>query len=97
MSGAALYIYYRVAEADLPAACAAVQAMQATLAAAEPGLHCGLLRRPGVREGRVTLMETYAAAKGIDGAGEARIEAAAAVLAGWISDGRHVERFEPLA
>lgn len=95
MSGSALYIYYRVAMAELPAVQAAARAMQATLAAAEPGLVCALLRRPDVHEGQVTLMETYAAAQGIDAACEQRIEAAAAVLARWIPDGRHIERFEP--
>ena len=55
-----LYVYYRVPEADLPATLAAVRQVQAALQAAHPGLLADLLRRPELRDGEVTLMETYA-------------------------------------
>ncbi len=54
-----LYVYYRVAATALPAALQAVLAMQASLVQAHPGLCAELLRRPGLREGDVTLMEAY--------------------------------------
>jgi Domain of unknown function (DUF4936) len=55
-----LYVYYRVAEAQLPATVLAVRQVQAALVAAHPGLQAELLRRPELRDGEVTLMETYA-------------------------------------
>lgn len=96
MSGTAVFVYYRVAEHDLPALRVAARAMQAALSGDEPGLHCALLRRPGLREGQVTLMETYAAPGGVGAALQARIDTAALALAPWIAGARHVELFEPL-
>ena len=55
-----LYVYYRVAEADLGRTVGAVRVMQQSLVAAHPGLQAELLRRPELRDGQVTLMETYA-------------------------------------
>lgn len=55
-----LYVYYRVAEAQLPATVAAVRQVQAALVAAHPGLQAELARRPELRAGDVTLMEIYA-------------------------------------
>ena len=55
-----LYVYYRVPQAQLPATVAAVRQVQAALVAAHPGLQAELLRRPELRDGEVTLMETYA-------------------------------------
>ncbi len=93
-----LYIYYRVAEADLAAALAAGQALRQHLLAAHPGLAAELLRRPGVQGGHITLMETYAHPQGVDDALAGLIELhAAAVLAPWLQGPRHVERFEALA
>ena len=93
-----LYIYYRVAEVDLPAALAAAQALRCTLLAAHPGLTAELLRRPGLQQGQVTLMETYAHRLGVHGALAGLIEQhAAAALAPWLQGPRHVERFELLA
>jgi hypothetical protein len=94
MSGASRFVYYRVAEADLPACVAAVAALQTRWRAESPGLVTGLMRRPGLDpDGRVTLMETYA---GID---EARLEAleehASRLLVRWIVGDRHTETFVP--
>ena len=55
-----LFVYYRVLEAALPAVLVEVQAMQADLMAAHPGLNAELLRRPELRDGEITLMEAYA-------------------------------------
>ena len=93
-----LYIYYRVAGADLPAALAAAQALRTALLAAQPGLIAELLRRPGEPGGHITLMETYAHPQGVDEALAGLIERqATAALAPWLQGPRHVERFEVLA
>ena len=106
--GRSVYVYYRVAHADLPRVVAAVQAMQARLCAGHPGLGAQLLRRVDAidaalaarRRGEaapsVTLMELYAAPPGVDGALQAEIEAAAAALpTAAVAGERHVELFEP--
>ena len=54
-----LYVYYRVPQARLDATVAVVRQVQADLVAAHPGLQAELLRRPELRDGDVTLMETY--------------------------------------
>ena len=56
-----LYIYYRVAEADLVAACVAARTMQQQICTRYPGLQTDLLQRPQAVDGAVTLMETYTA------------------------------------
>jgi len=88
--GPRLYVYYRVPEAGLAAAVQAVQAMQAALVAAWPGLQAELLRRPELRDGEVTLMESYAGA--LSPAAELAITTAAQAL----PQPRHSERFIPL-
>ena len=55
-----LFVYYRVREAALPSVLVEVQALQADLMAAHPGLNAELLRRPELRDGELTLMEAYA-------------------------------------
>ena len=55
-----LYVYYRVPQAQLAATVVAVRQVQSALAGAHPGLQAELLRRPELRDGEVTLMETYA-------------------------------------
>jgi hypothetical protein len=93
----ALFVYYRVAEADAAAAADAVKQCQAGLRLALPGLHCQLWRRPEAPTGEVTLMETYAAPDGIDEALAQRIEAQAAqALSPWLRGTRHTEVFVPL-
>ena len=84
-----LYVYYSVPEAALAATVAAVRQVQATLVAAHPGLHAELLRRPELRDGEVTLMETYVG--GVTPALQAAIDHAASAL----PQPRHSEWFEP--
>ena len=92
-----LYVYYRVDQADFVAVRAAALDVQATLRRDHPGLQAELLRRPDLRDGQATLMETYAQADGVDAALAQVIEAAAAKsLARWLQGPRHCERFEPL-
>lgn len=60
-----LYVYYRVPLGRLRDVLAQVRRTQDRLVDAHPGLQTGLLRRPELRDGDVTLMETYA----VDAAG----------------------------
>jgi hypothetical protein len=85
-----LYVYYRVAEAQLPATVVAVRQVQAALAAAHPGLQAELLRRPELRDGEVTLMETYTGP--LSPALEATITQATSAL----PQPRHSEPFDTL-
>ena len=87
-----LYVYYRVPQQALATTLEAVRTMHAMLIAAHPGLQAELLRRPELRDGEVTLMETYAAAAGISPAMQARIEHAAHAL----PQPRHTESFDLL-
>jgi hypothetical protein len=91
-----LYVYYRIDTASLADAAQAVRDVQALLREAHPGLQAALLRRPGERDGQVTLMETYAMPGGVDEALQARIDEAATALAPWQRGARHTEVFEPL-
>ncbi len=81
----ALYVYYRVPEADAAEALAAFRAARG--ASDEPRL----MRRPDATQGLQTWMEVYDSAAG---EAEARIAAAMAV---WVSGERHREHFVPLA
>jgi hypothetical protein len=81
----ALYVYYRVREADAAAALAAFRAARG--ASLEPRL----MRRPEGPQGLQTWMEVY------DGAPEDAEPRIAAALAAWISGERHLEHFVPLA
>ena len=98
--GRELFVYYRVAAASAHGARAAVEALQAALRAAHPGLEARLLRRrdDGPAGGVETWMETYArpgSPEGVDTALQRAIEdRAAAVLAAWVDGARHVEAFE---
>lgn len=85
-----LYVYYRVAEADLGRTVGAVRAMQQALIAAHPGLEAELLRRPELRDGQVTLMETYA------GALPPALDGLLAGAAAGLPQPRHDEWFETL-
>ncbi len=85
-----LYVYYRVPEADLVITLTAVRAMQAQLVADHVALLAEVLRRPELRDGDVTLMETYAG--GVTPALLASINAFAAAL----PQPRHNEFFYPL-
>jgi len=88
------YVYYRVDEADLPAVVPLVRAMQQRLQALHPGLACGLLRRPELRDGQVTVMETYGGAAPLV-LGPAFAQALAQASTG-LPQPRHTEWFEPL-
>lgn len=90
MTDRRLYVYYRVPEPALAATAAAVRTMQATLTAAHPGLQAELLRRPELRDGEVTLMETYRGH--ITPTLAAAIERAASAL----PQPRHTESFDLL-
>ena len=93
-----LYVYYRVAAVDVPAAVAAVQRLQADLQTAHPGLQAALLRRPALQAGQATLMETYHHPGGLLDSLQATIShAAQQALAPWLQGERHNELFVRLA
>lgn len=85
-----LFVYYRVPEPALAGTVAAVRQMQAALVGRHPGVQADLLRRPEVRAGEVTLMETYAGT--LTPAALADLDQAAQAL----PQPRHAEWFEPL-
>jgi len=97
-----LFVYWRVAGDDLPAALNALHNWQAGLTAQLPGLRCGLYQRSGSAELDVTLMETYAIESaqphpGIDEALCRHIDSAGhAQLQRWLRGARHVEVFDAL-
>lgn len=93
------YVYYRVPVDNLAAATQAAAAMQAALRDGHPGLRTALLRRPELKDERVTLMEVYAlSGADVDGPLAAAIEAQArAAMARWTDGPRHVETFDLLA
>ncbi|HET9820374.1 MAG TPA: DUF4936 family protein [Burkholderiaceae bacterium] len=95
-----LYVYYRVASADLAPVTRAVREAQRYWCAQHPGLRAGLLRRAddGAPGGLVTLMETYGQPGGVSAEMQAALETAfGAVLATWLRSPRHVEVFMPCA
>jgi len=82
-----LYVYYKVPQARLDDVVRAAHAMQAGLRQQFAGLQCALLRRPELRDGEVTVMETYEGT--VPPALEAHLVQAAATL----PQPRHTERF----
>lgn len=96
-AGCELYVYYRVARGQCAAAQTEVEAQQARLRAALPGLEARLLRRLDDADDRdPTWMELYRTAAGLDDAACAQIEA---VMRGWPATrvgARIVERFAPI-
>jgi hypothetical protein len=94
-----LFVYWRAAAADAPAALQAVRALQDAMARRHPGLRCALYLRQDPSAAGATLMETYAldiavAAEGLGPALQEEIEAAAGnALATWLRGARHVEVF----
>jgi hypothetical protein len=95
-----LFIYWRVAVADVPAALQAARDLHVQLRLRHAELRTGLyLRRDGAA-GDATLMESYALASpggsgGVDVALQHGIEAAgAATQRPWLRGTRHVEVFE---
>ncbi|HEX6019629.1 MAG TPA: DUF4936 family protein [Burkholderiaceae bacterium] len=95
---AELYVYYRVAHADLPRALEIVRDFQRGLRSAHAGLGARVLRRPGTGSAEVTLMEVYALdrASGIDETLRTRIDTTAEALTSLLISVRHVEVFETL-
>lgn len=94
-----LFVYYRVRSDHVPAAVAALRALQRDWQREEPALGCELMRRVdnGGAE-QVTLMEIYRHAGGVTPAWQQRIEReACAALAPWLVGKRHVEVFAPCA
>jgi len=95
-----LYVYYRVARANVQPALQTVLAFQQDLRTAHPGLAARVLRRSEERSDGVTLMEIYAfddgRNTGIDSALRAHIEQAAAALTPLLSSPRQTEAFDAL-
>ncbi len=98
-----LFIYYRVHLQAVPAAKAAVVAMQTRLRQRHPGLSARLLCRaePDAAPTQ-TWMETYAIDPMTDPAGitvelQAEIDTEARELAAWVDGPRHTEAFCPCA
>ena len=95
MTATSLFVYYRVRADAVEAARLTVRRLHDALRSRHQGLEAGLWRRPETVDGRVTLMETYARAGGIDAALRLAIEREAAqALAGLVDGERHVEVFE---
>ncbi len=102
-----LFIYYRVDLQAVPAAMAAVAAMQAGLRQRHPGLSTRLLCRAELDGAPVTAptqtwMEIYAIdpmnhPAGITPELQAEIDTEARALAAWIDGERHIEAFRPCA
>lgn len=89
-----IYVYYRVARADVTVAAGKVRAMQAGLRASHPGLQARLLRRPVTAADLQTWMEVYSIEGGVGEALQREIEAAASSLLDAIQGPRHCEVFE---
>ena len=91
-----LFIYWRVAPAELDAALQALRAWQAMLRAEHPALQCQLYQRDDGSKDEATVMEAYAhASTGIDDALRRHIEQAGnGVLQRWLRGPRHVEVFD---
>lgn len=82
------FVYYRVPQAALDDAAAAVRRLHAALPTSVE-----LLRRPDVKQGLVTVMEIYT----LNAAAAQAYEAAATTaLAPWLDGQRHVEVFDAL-
>jgi len=92
----ALFVYYRIDANALGAVLQAVRQMHDALVAGSPALQTTAWRRPDLREGELTVMETYLHPDGIDAALERRIEQAAQALSPWLRGDRHTEVFERL-
>jgi hypothetical protein len=97
-----LFIYWRVADSDLPAALVALRDWQSRLIAHQPELRCGLYQRSGSLEEDAIVMETYAIESaqphpGIDEALLRYIDRSGhAQLQRWLRSARHVEVFDAL-
>jgi hypothetical protein len=97
-----LFIYYRSPEEHAAAVQARVHAFQVRLHRDHPALRARLMRRPEVKGGLITWMETYAidpmtTGPCLDDALRRQIEAHAQCLCGLIEGVRHTEVFVPCA
>ena len=97
-----LFIYWRIAAADLPAALDALRGWQSDLLGRQPALRCGVYQRTGSGESELTVMESYALESalphlGIDDTLHRFIDQAGqALLQPWLIGARHVEVFDAL-
>jgi len=97
-----LFIYWRVAAADLPAALGALRDWQSELIDRQPQLRCGLYQRTSTDDADATVMESYALESalphpGIDEALCRYIDQAGqALLQRWLRGERHLEVFDAL-
>lgn len=95
-----LFVYYRVAVADLAAAVAAARVAQQALCNAHPGLQASLMQRPSsaTEPPQVTLLETYRPGSAASALPVEPIEQRmTAALAPWLRGPRRIEVFEPCA
>lgn len=94
-----LFVYYRVRSDHVPAATAALRALQASWQRDEPALGCELMQRiEDGGHGQVTLMEVYRHAQGVPPTWRQRIEREArAALAPWLVGERRLEVFTSCA
>ncbi len=93
--GRQLFVYYQVNQADLDQALTAARSAQMALLLRHASLAAALWRRPGVRDQKVTLMETYTSPGGLDASLAAAIEQQAEAGAAWRCGQRHCEWFDP--
>jgi hypothetical protein len=98
-----LFIYWRVAGTDLPAALKALRDWQSGLVVRQPALRCALYQRSGMADAEATVMESYAIESaqphpGIDEALRQHIDQAGqAQLRRWLRGARHVEVFDAVS
>lgn len=90
-------MYYRIGQADVPAARRQIATVFDALTQGHDGLHARLLRRAQPEEGQETWMEVYTHPKGITPGLQAAIEWATRELPSTRVGSRHLEAFEPLA
>ena len=92
-----VFVYWHADAALADAAIGAAQAFQRALCRDHAGLRTRLYRRTEPVRGQVTVMETYAAPRGLDDALLAAVQAAGTrAPAAWCPGERHVEVFEPI-
>ncbi len=93
-----LFVYWKVAREQAPAAQTAATEFLTCLRAAHPTLQCRLLRRADEAGDRTTFMETYSALPGgVTAAMQATIQAQADIaFVAMGSPARYVEVFESL-
>jgi len=93
-----LFIYWKIAREQAPAAHAAAADLLRSLHTAHPSLQCRLLRRADEAGDKTTFMETYSALPaGVTAAMQADIHAQADIcFAALGPPSRHVEVFESL-